>query len=166
MADSKGLVAATRQDYAPSHWLPIPAPRGAPMQRLIVGLLGVLAAALCVAPAIAEAGCRCGNSYISELKTCHKCTCECPSCDYRNCAIPELRFTPRALRITPAGSTSAAHEPAPGEADSQTVIFNKESGAIHKQGCPAAKRCTRNCILLAKAEAIKRGGRPCGICRR
>lgn len=46
----------------------------------IVSLFAVLS------PSTAEAGCRCGKSFISELKTCHKTPCECPKCDYAGCA--------------------------------------------------------------------------------
>lgn len=41
-------------------------------------------------PDVAEAGCRCGRSYISETYTCHKCPCECPKCDNRDCRMPEM----------------------------------------------------------------------------
>jgi hypothetical protein len=62
---------------------------------LAVGCLVSLGA---LVPTVAEAGCRCGKSYIADWKTCHKCPCECPSCDYRDCAAPEARYTP--VRMT------------------------------------------------------------------
>ena len=39
-----------------------------------------LATAAFLAPMTAEAGCKCGRSYISDKKKCHKCPCECSTC--------------------------------------------------------------------------------------
>lgn len=47
---------------------------------------------ICVANQ-AEAGCRCGGSYIADWKTCYKCVCECPNCSYLDCAVPQVRMT-------------------------------------------------------------------------
>lgn len=71
---------------------------GGEMQRLFLPALVLATAFFSVAPTPAEAGCRCGKSYIADWKTCHKCPCECPSCDYRDCAAPEARYTP--VRMT------------------------------------------------------------------
>lgn len=53
------------------------------MKKLIL-VFGIL-----TSPA-AYAGCRCGGSYINEGYTCHKCVCECPKCDYRDCRMPGM----------------------------------------------------------------------------
>lgn len=57
------------------------------MNRFILTLLFATTALL---PTPALAGCPCGNSYISETYTCHKCPCGCPRCDYRDCRMPEM----------------------------------------------------------------------------
>ena len=72
---------------------------GGEMQRLFLPALVLASAFFSVAPTPAEAGCRCGRSYISESYTCHKCPCECPSCDYRDCAVPEARYTPARMTL-------------------------------------------------------------------
>lgn len=46
----------------------------------------------------------------------------------------------------------------------EVVAFNTKSLKFHCRTCPAAKRCTRNCIDLPRAEAKARGGVPCKIC--
>lgn len=125
--------------------------------RIFLTLVVLLVAGL--TPEVAEAGCRCGNSYISEYKTCHKCPCECPSCDYRDCAAPETPlYTPvPATRYTPIAGpiTITIQDP---------VIFNKQSRVYHKESCPSAQSCSRNCAWTERADAIKRGGRPCQRC--
>ena len=46
----------------------------------------------------------------------------------------------------------------------ETVIFNTHSHIFHRPECSAAHACTVNCIKIPRSEAIKRGGRPCGLC--
>lgn len=46
----------------------------------------------------------------------------------------------------------------------QTVIYNVKTGKIHKISCPAAQKCTVNCIKIEKKEAQARGGVPCKKC--
>ncbi len=46
----------------------------------------------------------------------------------------------------------------------EMVIFNTQTLKYHKIGCPAAIKCTKNCIKIDKKEAIKRGGVPCKKC--
>jgi len=48
-------------------------------------------------------------------------------------------------------------------ADPETV-FNTQSRIYHRASCSAARRCTKNCIVITLSEARKRGGRPCQIC--
>jgi len=45
-----------------------------------------------------------------------------------------------------------------------TVAFNVQTHKVHKLSCPAAQRCTRNCVNLGRGEAYKRGGVPCKVC--
>jgi len=44
------------------------------------------------------------------------------------------------------------------------VVLNVKTLIYHKPDCAAAKRCTRNCIILPKNDVIKRGATPCGLC--
>ena len=43
------------------------------------------------------------------------------------------------------------------------VIFNQKTLIYHKPNCIAARRCTKNCIRMPKADAEEKG-RPCEIC--
>lgn len=45
----------------------------------------------------------------------------------------------------------------------ETVYYNTQSHIFHRLNCVHAQRCTRNCILINKAEAIL-NGRPCRVC--
>lgn len=53
--------------------------------------------------------------------------------------------------------------PAALHADSQ-VYFNASNGKVHKMSCTWGQRCTRNCIVIPRSEAYKRGGVPCKVC--
>lgn len=44
------------------------------------------------------------------------------------------------------------------------VAFNTQSFKYHKPNCKWARKCTQNCIFIARNEAIKRGGVPCNVC--
>jgi hypothetical protein len=46
----------------------------------------------------------------------------------------------------------------------RTVIFNTKSRIYHHAGCNAALACTVNCVTVPLAEALRKGGRPCGRC--
>ena len=50
-----------------------------------------------------------------------------------------------------------------GERD-DIVFFNTQTLKYHCVSCKWAKKCTRNCIKLPRAQAIKRGGVPCKVC--
>ena len=59
----------------------------------------------------------------------------------------------------------AVHGPfAVAAAAQQKVVFNTRSHKYHCASCPAAVRCTRNCIVITLADAKARGGVPCKIC--
>jgi methylphosphotriester-DNA--protein-cysteine methyltransferase len=45
------------------------------------------------------------------------------------------------------------------------AVFNVESKIYHRMTCAAARRCTRNCVVMKLSEARRRGGRACKICR-
>ena len=44
------------------------------------------------------------------------------------------------------------------------VVFNTESLIYHRASCSAARRCTKNCVVIRLSEARKRQGRACKIC--
>jgi hypothetical protein len=44
------------------------------------------------------------------------------------------------------------------------VVFNKQSLIYHRASCSAARRCTKNCVVVKLSEAKQRGGRACEIC--
>jgi hypothetical protein len=50
------------------------------------------------------------------------------------------------------------------------VTFNVKTLKIHCPLCSAAQRCTKSCVDIRRADAIKRGGVACklcgGVCRR
>jgi transposase-like protein len=50
------------------------------------------------------------------------------------------------------------------------VTFNVKTLKIHCPSCSAARRCTKSCVDIPRADAIKRGGVACklcgGVCRR
>ena len=50
------------------------------------------------------------------------------------------------------------------QAKEQAVAFNTKTYKYHKLSCTWAKKCTRNCIIIPKSQAIKRGGVPCKVC--
>jgi hypothetical protein len=52
----------------------------------------------------------------------------------------------------------------PSADQSQIVAFNTKTLKFYCRTCSAAKRCTRNCIDITRAEAKTRGGVPCKIC--
>lgn len=80
------------------------------MQHFLLAV-SVLMSMGAVSASVAEAGCRCGKSYIADWKTCHKCPCECPSCDYRDCAAP-TPTQPGMTRI-PQPMSVAEQQPKP-----------------------------------------------------
>ncbi|NQY79023.1 MAG: hypothetical protein HRT47_01800 [Candidatus Caenarcaniphilales bacterium] len=45
----------------------------------------------------------------------------------------------------------------------ETVFFNTKSHKFHKMSCIWAKKCTVNCVIMEKAEAILKGV-PCKVC--
>lgn len=59
----------------------------------------------------------------------------------------------------------AAAAPRAAQGGDPDAVFNKQSLIYHAPGCTAARRCTRNCIVIKLSEAKKRGGRPCQVCR-
>lgn len=46
----------------------------------------------------------------------------------------------------------------------EDVVYNTKTGKFHSTWCQWAKKCTVNCIIIDKKEAIKRGGIPCKVC--
>ena len=50
------------------------------------------------------------------------------------------------------------------QARAEKVFFNIKTHKYHKPDCIWAKRCTKNCIMIEKSEAIKHGGIPCKVC--
>jgi hypothetical protein len=49
--------------------------------------------------------------------------------------------------------------------DDETVSFNTNTLKYHCVTCQWAKKCTKNCIKVKKAEAKSRGGVACKVCR-
>ena len=47
---------------------------------------------------------------------------------------------------------------------SETVYFNVQNHKVHKMSCVSGQRCTKNCIVIKRAEAYRRGGIPCKVC--
>lgn len=43
------------------------------------------------------------------------------------------------------------------------VMYNKKSGIYHKPTCEWAIKCTVNCIMIKKSEAMQKG-RACKVC--
>ena len=52
----------------------------------------------------------------------------------------------------------------PAIAPARTVVYNTKTGKYHAPSCPAAKRCTRNCVDMSLKDAKAAGGVPCKIC--
>ena len=52
----------------------------------------------------------------------------------------------------------------PAMISARTVVYNTKTGKYHAPSCPAAKRCTRNCIDISLKDAKAAGGVPCKIC--
>jgi hypothetical protein len=48
-------------------------------------------------------------------------------------------------------------------ADTQ-IYFNLKTHKVHQMACPAARRCTKNCVVMPRSEAYRRGGMACKIC--
>ena len=44
------------------------------------------------------------------------------------------------------------------------VAFNKSTLKYHCVTCKWAVRCTKNCVEIPRAEALRRGGVPCKVC--
>ena len=49
---------------------------------------------------------------------------------------------------------------------SDMVVFNTKTLKYHELGCSSANRCTKNCIVISRNEAIKKGGVHCKNCIR
>jgi Na+-translocating ferredoxin:NAD+ oxidoreductase RnfE subunit len=49
-------------------------------------------------------------------------------------------------------------------ASDDKVAFNTKSHIYHCLTCYHVPACTRNCIVITRADAIARGGRPCKHC--
>lgn len=49
---------------------------------------------------------------------------------------------------------------------SDLVVFNVNSLKYHELGCTSANRCTKNCIVISRSEALRRGGVHCKNCLR
>ena len=49
---------------------------------------------------------------------------------------------------------------------SDLVVFNTSSLKYHELGCASANRCTKNCIVISRSEAIRRGAVHCKNCLR
>ena len=47
---------------------------------------------------------------------------------------------------------------------SELVAFNVQTLKVHKLSCTWAKRCTKNCITIPRADAYKHGGVACKVC--
>jgi methylphosphotriester-DNA--protein-cysteine methyltransferase len=77
------------------------------------------------------------------------------------------RFLPRVVRVgvvcalLSAMVAAQARTQPPPDPD---AVFNVQSKIYHRASCSAARRCTKNCIIIKLSEAKKRGGRPCQIC--
>lgn len=54
--------------------------------------------------------------------------------------------------------------PSPTSSKSDLVIFNQQSKKYHCPSCEWARKCTRNCVEITRAEAIRRGGVACRTC--
>ena len=50
------------------------------------------------------------------------------------------------------------------EAEGDVVAFNVQTLKYHGLSCIWAKRCTRHCVTIERADAIQRGGIPCKVC--
>lgn len=46
----------------------------------------------------------------------------------------------------------------------ESVSFNTKTRKYHKLSCKWARKCTKSCVVISLAEAIKRGGVPCKVC--
>lgn len=54
--------------------------------------------------------------------------------------------------------------PSPTSAKSDLVMFNQQSKKYHCPSCEWARKCTRNCVEITRAEAIRLGGVACRTC--
>ena len=59
---------------------------------------------------------------------------------------------------------SAAAEAPQRDKKGEIVAFNVHTHKYHCARCPAAKRCTANCISISISDAKARGGVACKIC--
>lgn len=48
--------------------------------------------------------------------------------------------------------------------DEEIVAFNEKSLKYHCTTCEWARKCTANCVMVKKSEAIRRGGVPGKVC--
>jgi hypothetical protein len=51
-----------------------------------------------------------------------------------------------------------------GSAVAYPVYYNQKSKIYHGTDCRWAHKCTVNCVKIDHTEAIRRGGRACGVC--
>lgn len=73
--------------------------------------------------------------------------------------------TARAAKGSPASAPKRPTVASPGgEKQAGMVSFNTSSHKYHDPACIWATRCTRNCVQIPKAEAIKQGGIACQTC--
>jgi hypothetical protein len=76
-------------------------------------------------------------------------------------------FVARAISLALAVALSASVVVVEAQSRPSTdpeVVFNTQSLIYHRASCSAAKRCTKNCIVVRLSEAKQRGGRACRIC--
>lgn len=45
-----------------------------------------------------------------------------------------------------------------------SVYFNTSTGKVHTMTCPSGRNCTRNCKIMPRSEAYKKGGVACKLC--
>lgn len=66
----------------------------------------------------------------------------------------------------PRDDTREAPDPVSDRAPrkSDLVMFNQQSKKYHCPSCEWARKCTRNCVEIPRAEAIRLGGVACRIC--
>lgn len=64
----------------------------------------------------------------------------------------------------PPGDPDPPTEPRPPSTRGEAVYFNRQSLKYHCLTCEWARKCTRNCREMSRAEAIDRGGVPCKVC--
>jgi hypothetical protein len=46
----------------------------------------------------------------------------------------------------------------------KTIVLNTKTLIYHSPDCKWAKKCTKNCIIASKKEALEQGARACKVC--